>query len=354
MDFPSLLDKIALQFRRKLPFAVYSFPSEHRVHAYFQKSEPRKPTAGFPADGFVFAPFQNELPLLQLAAEDCEIFEVAFSSASLEEGTVAIPEEPGEEERYLALLRQTIEKITSGEAEKIVISRKKKWELKNFEITTLVQRIFASQPAAFRYLWFHPESALWAGATPEILVDVQNGDFKTMALAGTKPLSNKDIDWGGKEREEQQMVTDAILRDLEGLVRKVRCSPVHTHRAGSLLHLRTDIQGELNSRATGLMELAEALHPTPAVCGWPKTIARNFIVKNEGYKREFYTGFLGPLHDRGNSATLMVNLRCLKIHHGHANIYVGGGITADSVPVDEWVETQNKMQTMLQVLRPML
>ncbi|WP_374958131.1 chorismate-binding protein, partial [Gilvibacter sp.] len=82
--------------------------------------------------------------------------------------------------------------------------------------------------------------------------------------------------------------------------------------------------------------------------------AKEFILQNEGYNREFYTGFLGPVNENGASASLMVNLRCMKIENNTARIFVGGGITIGSQPADEWQEIQNKMQTMLQVLAPML
>ncbi|MAB58387.1 MAG: hypothetical protein CL524_12710 [Aequorivita sp.] len=121
-----------------------------------------------------------------------------------------------------------------------------------------------------------------------------------------------------------------------------------------MLHLRTDITGILKRGKATLTKIAAALHPTPAVCGRPQKFAKEFILQNEGYNREFYTGFLGPVNENGASASLMVNLRCMKIENNTARIFVGGGITIGSQPADEWQETQNKMQTMLQVLAPML
>jgi isochorismate synthase len=103
-----------------------------------------------------------------------------------------------------------------------------------------------------------------------------------------------------------------------------------------------------------LTTIASALHPTPAVCGYPQKYAKEYILKNEAYSREFYTGFLGPVSATDKSATLMVNLRCMKIEANTARLFVGGGITIVSDPEAEWQETQNKMQTMLQVLKPML
>jgi isochorismate synthase len=96
------------------------------------------------------------------------------------------------------------------------------------------------------------------------------------------------------------------------------------------------------------------LHPTPAVCGTPQKIARDFLLSNEEYAREYYTGYIGPVFKEGNDSHLFVNLRCIKIMDSKAYLYAGGGITQASDAEEEWKETKNKLQTMLQVLRPFL
>jgi len=95
------------------------------------------------------------------------------------------------------------------------------------------------------------------------------------------------------------------------------------------------------------------LHPTPAVCGLPKNEAKSFILENENYDRKYYTGFLGELNSDVNginTSSLYVNLRCMEIAKDEAIIYVGGGITKDSIPEKEWEETVRKTATMKKVL----
>jgi len=96
------------------------------------------------------------------------------------------------------------------------------------------------------------------------------------------------------------------------------------------------------------------LHPTPAVCGLPKKITKDFILNNEGYNREYYSGFLGEINkdfvSKENNTDLFVNLRCMQITDNKAFIYVGGGITKDSIPENEWKETVNKSMTIKKVL----
>ncbi|HLV50467.1 MAG TPA: chorismate-binding protein, partial [Flavobacterium sp.] len=89
--------------------------------------------------------------------------------------------------------------------------------------------------------------------------------------------------------------------------------------------------------------LIQNLHPTPAVCGLPKKEAFDFIWENEGYNREFYTGFIGI--EKENMKDYFVNLRCAQIFQNQIQIYVGGGITAESNPEKEWEETELKSGT---------
>src|SRR5690606_16197073 len=131
-----------------------------------------------------------------------------------------------------------------------------------------------------------------------------------------------------------------------------------------------EMHGVSTTNLLNLKNLIAALHPTPAVCGLPKIEAREFILKNENYDREFYTGFLGEINmpqevrrssnrrNQENQAyssivpktSLFVNLRCMKLTEDSVEIFVGGGITKESIPEAEWEETQNKAGTMKAVL----
>jgi isochorismate synthase len=146
-------------------------------------------------------------------------------------------------------------------------------------------------------------------------------------------------------------------------------SDVETVRAGNLLHLKSRIKCVINQNAD-LKSVINALHPTPAVCGFPKKEAKEFILKHENYQRGFYTGFLGELNikesktrntNRRNvennayavvktNSNFYVNLRCAQIKDEKAIIYVGGGITKDSNAQKEWEETINKTKTIVKVL----
>ena len=102
--------------------------------------------------------------------------------------------------------------------------------------------------------------------------------------------------------------------------------------------------------------LLNALHPTPAVCGMPKTATRNFIMHNESAPRDYYSGFAGTLNPDGDT-NLFVTLRCMKIAQQHNaepdeyTLYAGGGLLKDSTCQSEWEETESKMNTMRQTFK---
>ena len=93
--------------------------------------------------------------------------------------------------------------------------------------------------------------------------------------------------------------------------------------------------------ATTIENLLEKINPTPAVCGIPMQKAKQLIAALENHNRELYTGFIGPM-GINNHHSLFVNLRNMKICNSHLALFLGGGIMRDSIPINEWDETENK------------
>ena len=351
----NLLLKIVDHYDNGLPFVVYSEPESSTATVYFQKDAVLHTTNNFTEAGFIFAPFDFMDSAIYIPEEENNVFQFNIENNATEVSLVNNSGSNSDKERYIELISKTLKVIKQQKTTKIVVSRYEDISINRFEVKTLIEQLFSSNFSAFRYIWYHSKTGLWCGATPEVLVKITGNSFTTMALAGTKQYNeSKAVHWTSKEIDEQQLVTDSITNCLQRVTSVLKVSNAYTHRAGSLLHLRTDITGILKNRKTTLSTIAAALHPTPAVCGSPQRFAKKYILENEGYSREYYTGFMGPINTENTPSTLMVNLRCLRIENNIARIFVGGGITLGSNPQDEWQETQNKMQTMLQVLQPML
>ena len=349
-----LLQKIQVQYKTDLPFVLYSLPEENTLVAMFQREAGDYGCRRFLEKGFVFTSF-DENSTFFLPQSECEVIEITHDIQWLSAPRVASDVDISEKQNYITLVSKAIDIIRAGKASKIVTSRKKEIPLSEFDLSSLINRLFALYPKAFRYVWYHPQTGLWCGATPEVLITTKGSTFSTMALAGTMVHDPKSKPrWTRKELNEQQWVTDALTDKLQRAASVIKVSKVKNHVAGSLVHLRTDFDGVLKKADKSLEILTRSLHPTPAVCGTPNDYAKKFILENEGYDRSYYTGYLGPTEARLGESRLYVNLRCMKIADGNAHLFVGGGVTEDSVAIDEFDETENKLQTMLQVLQPML
>ena len=218
----------------------------------------------------------------------------------------------------------------------------------------LFYRACALYPRLFIALVDTPKSGCWLTATPEILLEGQGSDWRTIALAGTMKLEGDQLNgegesltWSTKNIQEQRIVATYITECLEQFTSDFREEGPRTVRAANLVHLRSDFTFRLSDHAH-IGNLLQALHPTPAVCGLPKREAFQFIVRNEHTPRRYYSGFMGPL---GTDEThLYVSLRCMNIDHDTCHLYAGGGLLKDSILEQEWQETEAKLETIRKLL----
>jgi len=348
--------KVKTHQEQNLPFVIYCKPDSDRVVGLFQKNDHLYFTEYFEEKGFVFAPYEADtFPFIPLSYSDVLVEKNHFKDFVLEPNS-SIQNQPMGNDFYENLVEKCISAIQQNQFSKVVVSRKEKVEVPNFSIELAIKRMISNYPSAFKYCFYHPKIGLWLGATPEQFLKIQDNDIKTVALAGTQLVaSSTTVEWGTKEKEEQQMVTDFIVSSLTNIVKEITISSPYTIKAGNLAHIKTDISAKIKNKK-GLKGIVHALHPTPAVCGLPRQRAQEFIAQNEGYNREYYAGFLGELNIdlatfRTQQSDLFVNLRCMKVEKGNATIFVGGGITKDSDPKSEYIETVNKSMTMKKIIR---
>lgn len=348
IDTNSFFDKIKDALRVKLPFVAYRYPETNTLKGFFQQSDDLYFTKIYTESGFVFASFDatNSSILFPLSKSDC--LETTFSEGKINDDAINDDFSSFENSRtsHIRLVKKGIDYLKTTNNKKIVLSRKEVLAYSNLNCVVTFKNLLATYSSALVYVWFHPNVGMWMGASPETLLRIRKGEFQTMALAGTQSYHGSlNVNWEQKEKQEQQIVTEYIIDKLQN---KVEVSEATTIRAGSLLHICTRISGRLSSKLT-INSLINLLHPTPAVCGLPMADAKAFIMKNEGYNREFYTGFFGEININ-KSSNLFVNLRCMQVFRDDIAIYIGGGITKDSVPEMEWEETVAKSKVMLKVL----
>ncbi|HUH26301.1 MAG TPA: chorismate-binding protein [Flavobacterium sp.] len=350
------MEKIKEWLSKKLPFVVYRKPNETVCFGWFQKDDYLHTLTRLEESCFVFAPFSGEEKVV-FYPENCFLIEDYFDievDFSQEEKTLENPKV--DKSFHINLVSKGIKAIQSNEIEKVVLSRQEEVEINEHDYELYFRRFLKKYPTAFVYWFYHPKVGMWMGATPEQLVKITETTIKTVALAATQVDQGIDLSkvvWGEKERQEQQIVTDFIVEALKPFSKKIYQTVPFTHRAGSLLHIKTDIEVELSSEKTAY-DVIKALHPTPALCGFPKEKARDFILANEGYDRAYYGGFLGEWKfDSGRkspNSDLFVNLRCMKIDGSKGYLFLGGGVNKDSNPESEYYETVNKSKTVKSIL----
>jgi isochorismate synthase len=258
---------------------------------------------------------------------------------------------------FQKLVELGVASINSGTLEKIVPARFKDIPRNdNFELLDVFHQLCEKHPLAFVSLVSSPETGTWMGATPELLVSVAQNKFKTVALAGTLPYSPdinlKYVAWTQKEIEEQALVCRYIIN----CFKKIRLREYEEHGpktivAGNLMHLKTEY--EVDTLATNFPQLGSVmlklLHPTSAVCGMPLENSLAFLKDHEGFDRQFYSGYLGPVNLKAESH-IYVNLRCMQIFSDKVRIYAGAGVTSDSSSETEWMETEMKILTLQKII----
>lgn len=354
--------------KKNLNFAAFRLPNADKKELVVQKDEKlnflSENETDFHFQGFLVSPFTADRttkafiirPDIYIRdSSDVKTLDKIYSFKSIDilSNEKHLPEEISHEE-YLDQLKIITDKISAGHFEKVVLSRVKIIEGNYIEkLSDIFSKLCDAYENAFVYL-FNAGPDLWMGATPEPLLKARNGKMHTVSLAGTRPLSNINLNigsWNSKERLEQEYVTRYITKVLSKFnLLNVELDGPYTKRAGNLVHLRTDFSFRSVELKNKLRNFLDELHPTPAVCGMPRKESLELIFNLEKHNREFYAGYLGPV-GLNNQLSLFVNLRCMKVLPKCLALFIGGGITADSVPEDEWQETEIKAETLLSVIR---
>ncbi len=350
-----LFTKVKIHHQQQLPFVLFCKPNSDKIVGLFQNNDHLYFLENFKELGFVFASFDGDsIPYIPQKYSDVIVEKVNLPDFYFEAIT-KISSNENDKYQFEKLVTKGVEAIQKKKFQKVVLSRKEKVGLIDFNVETILKKLISNYASAFNYCFFHPKIGLWFGATPEQFLKINKKSLQTVALAGTQVADNLDnLIWGKKEIAEQQLVTDFITSSLKGKVDQIVISSPYSSKAGNLWHIKTDITATLKSEKD-IEEIISILHPTSAVCGLPKQKAKAFILENEKYDREYYSGFLGELNIdlatfRTEQSDLFVNLRCMKIVDKSAELFVGCGITKDSIPVNEYKETVNKSMTIKKVL----
>lgn len=354
-----VIDRLIQQGRS---FALWRIPGEETIHFRMQ-------TIGSPdliydlsalngRSGFVIAPFHisKKHPAVLLQPDCFELSEEVVEYPAMDMEIGPHEETPPSDslkswEAYCGAFQSFISFLHEEKAEKLVLSRSFTWKTAGrLSPGKAFFRACRHYVYSYVYLCHTPQTGTWIGGTPEILLSGEGKQWQTIALAGTQHLSNGRLPrpWDEKNMREQQLVATYIREQLEKKGIHPEEQGPYSAVAVELAHLRSDFRFELPD-TQHLGDLLDLLHPTPAVCGFPKEIAHRFILEREGYDRSYYSGFVGWLSPVGRT-DLYVNLRCATMQNHCYTLFAGGGLLPSSRLQEEWQETNDKMQTMKKII----
>jgi len=262
---------------------------------------------------------------------------------------------------YGAAVEAAVARIRAGAMRKVVLARTLRVEAgRALDPVTLAHRLRAVDPAACTFAAPAPGGGVLVGASPELLVSRRGPQVRSNPLAGTAPRAGDQEEdranadallASAKDREEHAIVVEAVAEVLALRCERLTWDPEPVLReTPNVWHLSSRFEGVLREPAPSALDLALALHPTPAVGGAPPAAALAAIRDDEPFDRGAYTGPVGWV-DVAGDGEFAIALRCALLDGERATLYAGAGIVAGSVADSELAETDRKFQAFLDALR---
>ena len=252
-----------------------------------------------------------------------------------------------------------VDRIRDGDLQKVVLAQALEADLAaEFPQAATLERLAGKYPDCHRY-WFEPAAggSAFFGATPERLVSLRGRTVETDALAGTtgRGETPTEDEWLARELlddeknvHEHELVAETVRDQLEPFAASISAGERRVRRLATVQHLHTPITAELDGDRH-VLDLVEALHPTPAVGGLPPDRALATIRETEPFDRGWYAAPVGWIDAAGNGA-FAVAIRSAVAGRRRATLFAGVGIVSDSDPDREWDEVQLKYRPILDEL----
>lgn len=252
-----------------------------------------------------------------------------------------------------------LERIDDGRLTKVVLAQSLSVDLEDpIDVPATLERLRRRYPNCYGFQVDHDVGGTFFGAPPERLVSKRGERVETEALAGSVPRGDTAAEdeahvermrADAKFQEEHGLVVDAIREQLAPFARELTVSEQTIRRLATIQHLRTPIEATLEGERH-VLELVEALHPTPAVGGVPPEAAWETIRETEPFDRGWYAAPVGWF-DAAGDGEFAVGLRSGVAADETVTLFAGNGIVADSDPDEEWDEVQLKFRPILDELR---
>ncbi|HQU61586.1 MAG: anthranilate synthase component I [Nitrosomonas sp.] len=271
----------------------------------------------------------------------------------------AVNQEPAvsefQESEFITAVKRAKQYIYDGDIMQVVLSQRTS---KPYHASTLAlyRALRSLNPSPYMF-YYHFDDFYVVGASPEILVRLKNDNVTVRPIAGTRPRGNnpqQDAEFAAdlladpKELAEHVMLMDLGRNDV-GRVAQTGSVKVTEHmnieNYSHVMHIVSNVEGKLKD-GMNAMDVLRATFPAGTVSGAPKVRAMEIIDELEVSKRGVYAGAVGYLGFNGDM-DLAIAIRTGVVKDDRLYVQAGAGIVADSVPENEWIETQNKAKAIL-------
>ncbi|WP_405933318.1 isochorismate synthase [Streptomyces sp. NBC_00827] len=259
--------------------------------------------------------------------------------------------------RYGDAVAAAVARMRAGEFDKVVLARTLELTSpREPDLPAMLRRLARRDPAGYTFAVPSGPGRTLIGASPELLVARRGGLLTANPLAGSaqrSPDLAEDVRRAAallespKDLHEHAVVVAAVREALAPFCTRLEVPERPTLvRTAAMWHLSTTVTGELADPAVSALDLASALHPTPAVCGTPTEVARAVIAELEPFDRGPYTGMVG-WQDADGDGEWVVTFRCAEAEGRSLRLFAGAGVVAASSPEAETAETGAKFRTFL-------
>ncbi|MGO2997566.1 MULTISPECIES: isochorismate synthase [Psychrobacter] len=263
------------------------------------------------------------------------------------------------QDKFKKTVNYALETFKNTELTKIVLSQAVDVSFdKSQNLAFYLDALLDKNPTAYNFVIPVDNQQYLLGASPELLLSKNDRLVKSNPLAGSRPKrdslehnqkNQQALQESIKDQHEHKIVVENISRNLVADCVTLSMSEFpEVLETSTMFHLSSTLQGTLRKAAPNALSLALKLHPTPAVCGTPTQLAKDFILQHEGYERGYYTGLVGWMDAEGNGEWV-VTIRCGLLNDKKLRLYAGAGIVEGSDPESEWRETEDKMKTILRL-----
>ena len=245
--------------------------------------------------------------------------------------------------------------IYDGDIMQVVLSQRTSKPF-NASPLSLYRALRSLNPSPYMF-FYHFDDFHIVGASPEILVRLEGDTVTVRPIAGTRPRGKNpqedialaaDLLADPKELSEHVMLMDLGRNDIgrvaqTGTVTVTEKMQIENY--SHVMHIVSNVEGKLKPELTAI-DVLRATFPAGTVSGAPKVRAMEIIDELEISKRGVYAGAVGYLGFNGDM-DLAIAIRTGVIKDGQLHVQAGAGIVADSIPQNEWIETENKAKALL-------